>query len=31
LPHRLLSAFAAKPEDNLVLQLAHELIKEARQ
>ena len=30
LPHRLLSAFAAKPEDNLVLQLAHELIKEAR-
>jgi len=31
LPHRLLSAFAARPEDNLVLQLAHELIKEARQ
>jgi exonuclease SbcD len=31
LPHRLLSAFAANPEDNLVLQLAHELIKEARQ
>ncbi len=31
LPHRLLSAFSAKPEDNLVLQLAHELIKEARQ
>jgi DNA repair exonuclease SbcCD nuclease subunit len=30
LPHRLLSAFAEKPEDNLVLQLAHELIKEAR-
>ena len=31
LPHRLLSAFAAKPNDNLALQLAHELIKEARQ
>lgn len=31
LPHRLLSAFADKPEDNLALQLAHELIKEARQ
>ncbi len=30
LPHRLLSAFAEKPQDNLVLQLAHELIKEAR-
>jgi DNA repair protein SbcD/Mre11 len=30
LPHRLLSTFAARPEDNLVLQLAHELIKEAR-
>ncbi len=31
LPHRLLTAFAAKTEDNLVLQMAHELIKEARQ
>jgi hypothetical protein len=30
LPHLLLSAFTARPEDNLVLQLAHELIKEAR-
>ncbi len=31
LPHRLLSTFAGKPEDNLVLQLAHGLVKEARQ
>jgi len=31
LPHRLLSAFAEQPEDNLVLQLAHDMIKEARQ
>jgi hypothetical protein len=30
LPHRLLSTFAVRPEDNLVLQLAHELIREAR-
>jgi DNA repair exonuclease SbcCD nuclease subunit len=31
LPHRLLSAFADRPEDNLALQLAHGLIQEARQ
>jgi len=30
LAHRLLTALAGKPEDSLALQLAHELVKEAR-
>ena len=30
LAHRLLTALADKPEDSLALQLAHELVKEAR-
>jgi DNA repair protein SbcD/Mre11 len=30
LAHRLLTALAGKPEDGLALQLAHELVKEAR-